>query len=106
MTRRLWKIFFVYMKYVELGFLNSKNFFGENLSEAEKTIKREKYRAEMVDYAAKLKLMLYPDYGQVSEGPLLFEFEAKFNFSCKNYEGGNACCENAFKYLAIYAKEY
>lgn len=60
----------------------------------------------MVKYVTKLKQIMYPDYGLFAEGALMFLFEAKFNFSCKNYEAGKSGLEKATKYVNMYSKEF
>ncbi len=60
----------------------------------------------MVNYVTKLKQVLFPDFGSYSEGGLLFLFEAKFHFSCKNFKSGKECWEKGAKYSAIYSKEF
>ena len=60
----------------------------------------------MVKNVTKLKQIMYPDYGLFAEGALMFLFESKFNFSCKNYEAGKSGLEKATKYVNMYSKEF
>ena len=60
----------------------------------------------MTKYNTKLKQALFPEFGSYSEGGLLFLFQARFHFSCKNFQAGKNCWEKGIKYCSIYAKEY
>ncbi len=62
LIRRLWKLVFCLFKYVELQIINAKQLDQQNLTEEEKTAKKERLQKETLDYITKLKKALYPDF--------------------------------------------
>jgi hypothetical protein len=71
-VRRLWKLNFAYVRYLDLGILKSHNFRRDSAPEESNIVKREKYISEMMKYANKFKQAVFPDFGTYAEAILLF----------------------------------